>query len=132
MKDRMHYHRLFEPGEPGYVRCSLGNDDSALYFTDDGPDHCMISRRVGSSPDGAEYCLVARISLARYLELRDGEVAFADAFSDARDICLCGVFKDEFASDVIVVRHYRHAADIPDEYLPSSPFIEFSDPPCSD
>jgi hypothetical protein len=128
----MHYHRLFEPGEPGYVRGSLGKADSALYFTDDGPDHCMASRRVGRSPDGSEYCLVARISLFRYQELRDREVAVDDAFSDARDICLCGVFEDESASDVIVVQHYRHVADIPDEYLPPAPFIEFSDPPASD
>jgi len=132
MKDRMHYHRLFEPEEPGYIRGNLGKADSALYFTDDGPDHCMVSRRVGSSSDGSEYCLVARISLFRYRELRDLDVAVEDAFSEARDISLCGVYQDDFISNVILVQHYRHSVDIPDEYLPPSPLIEFSTPPSSD
>jgi hypothetical protein len=127
MKDRKHHHRLFEPTEPGYVRSRLGDDDSALYFVDDGGDHCMIGRLVGHSSDGCEYCLVARISTYRYDELRDGDVTVDQSFSDAHDISLCCVFKDDRTSNVIVVQHYDHAAAIPAEYLPPSPFIEFTD-----
>jgi len=128
MRDQMRSHRLLEPGEPGRVNCRLGTDDSTLYFVDDGYEHCMVSRLVGRSPDGCEYCLVARTSLYRYEQLRDGEVALAESFSDAHDICLCGVFADERASNVILIRHYRRADSVPTDYLPPSPFIEFSDP----
>jgi hypothetical protein len=127
MKDRMHSHRLLEVAEPGSVNCCLGTGDWAIYVIDDGRDHCMISRLVGRSPDGCVYCLAARISIYRYEQLRDGEVALAEAFSDAHDICLCGVFEDELASNVILVEHYKHADSIPDEYLPPAPFLDFSD-----
>jgi hypothetical protein len=84
----------------------------------------MVGRLVGSSSDGCEYCLVARISSYRCEELLNAVIAVDEAFSEARDICLCCVFR--------VVEHYRHAADIPREYLPPSPFIEFTDAPISD
>lgn len=132
IKDRKHHHRLFEPTEPGYVRTGAGDADPALYFVDDGLDHCMVGRLVGSSSDGCEYCLVARISSYRCEELLNAVIAVDEAFSEARDICLCCVFRDDRTSDVTVVEHYRHAADIPREYLPPSPFIEFTDAPISD
>ena len=127
MKDRMHSHQRLDVAEPGSVNCRLGDGDSAIYMIDDGRDHCMISRLVGHSPDGCVYCLAARISIYRYVQLRDGEVELAEAFSDAHDICLCGVFEDELASNVILVEHYKRADSIPDEYLPPAPFLDFSD-----
>ena len=132
MKDRKHHHRLLEPTEPGYLRSGLDDGDSGLYFVDDGGDHCMVGRLVGSSSDGCEYCLVARVQSYRYDELRDEALPVSDAFSGGRDICLCCVFKDDRTSDVTVVEHYRHAADIPPEYLPPSPLIEFTDSATSD
>ena len=132
MKDRKHHRRLLEETEPGYLRSGLGHDDSGLYFVDDGGDHCMIGRLVGSSSDGCEYCLVARVPSYRYDELRDGDLPVSEAFSDARDVCLCCVFADDRTSDITVVEHYRHAADIPPEYLSPSPLIEFTDEPAGD
>jgi hypothetical protein len=129
MKIRMHSLRRLEPGEEGRIRRRLGDDDDALYFIDDGPDHCMVGRRVGQAPDGCVYCLVARISLDRYTDLLDGDVDRMDAFADAKDISLCGVFEaDEDVSNVLLVQHYRRARDVPEDYLPSSPYLEFTDP----
>jgi hypothetical protein len=128
MQTRMHSHLRPEPGEVGRIRRRLGSDDDALYITDDGPDHCMVGRRVGHAPDGCTYCLVARISLDQYEELVEGDIDPTQAFSDARDISLCGVFGDEQAvSNVLLVEHYTRPGDVPDEYLPPSPFVEFTD-----
>jgi hypothetical protein len=130
MRIRMHSLRRLEPGEEGRIRRRLGDDDDALYFIDDGPDHCMVGRRVGHAPDGCVYCLVARISLDRYTDLVDGDVDRTEAFADARDISLCGVFEaDESASNVFLVQHYGRPHDLPDDYLPSSPYLEFTDNP---
>jgi hypothetical protein len=130
MKTRMHSLRRLEPGEEGGIRQRLGSGDEALYFIDDGPDHCMVGRRVGQAPDGCVYCLVARISLDRYVDIVDGDVELTDAFSDARDISLCGVFEaDQTASNVLLVQHYRRPRDVPDDYLPPSPYLEFTDSP---
>jgi hypothetical protein len=130
MRTRMHSLRRLEPGDEDRIRRRLGSGDEAVYVIDDGPDHCMVGRRVGHDPDGCVYCLVARISLDRYADLVDGDVDLSEAFSDARDISLCGVFEaEETASNVILVQHYRRPRDVPDEYLPPSPFIEFTDSP---
>jgi hypothetical protein len=132
MKDRKHHHGLLEDTDSGYLRTCLGGAESALCFVDDGGDHCMVSRLVGSSSDGCEYCLVARVPSYRFEELRNGNIPVGSAFSDARDISLCCVFEDGRTSDVTVVEHYRHSGDIPGDYLPPSPLIEFTDTQVSD
>jgi hypothetical protein len=128
MRTRMHSLRHLDPGEEGRIRRRLGADDDAVYVIDDGPDHCMVGRRVGEAPDGCVYCLVARISLEEYADVVAGVVALTEVFSDARDISLCGVFEqDEASSNVFLVQHYRRPRDVPADYLPSSPFLEFTD-----
>jgi hypothetical protein len=73
---------------------------------------------------------VGRISLDTYADVLAGDVALADVFSESRDISLCGVFEeDEAASNVFLVQHYRRPRDVPADYLPSSPFLEFTDDP---
>ncbi len=133
MRTRMHSRRHLEPGEEGHIQCCLGTGNEALSVIDDGPDHCMVGRLVGHASDGCTYCLVARISLGQYADLEEGVLAGADAFSDARDISLCGVFEaKQAASNVILVQHYTHPGDVPGDYLPPSPFIEFIDDSESD
>lgn len=128
MKDRMHSRRLYQLDEPGHVQRRLGVADDAVYFIDDGRDHCMIGRRVGQAPDGSTYCLVARISIYQYEDLARGDVPLEEAFSEARDVSLCAVFAEEHGvSNVVPVQHYRSVDDIPVEYLPPGPFIEFTD-----
>jgi hypothetical protein len=129
MRVRMHSHRHPDAGEEGRVRRRLGTGDDTLYVIDDGLDHCMVGRRVGRASDGCTYCLVARISVDEYSDLEAGEVAPADAFTDAKDISLCGVFEEEQAANVFLVQHYAHAGEVPSDYLPPSPFIEFTDDP---
>jgi hypothetical protein len=128
MKDRRHFFGLPGHGDVERVRSCVGLGDSAVYFIDDGHSHCMIGRRVGASPEGLTYCLVGRVALDRYLQIQNGETPTTQAFSEAHDILLCGVYEDEqMVSEVIAVQHYRHADDVPPEYLPPSPFIEFED-----
>jgi hypothetical protein len=130
MTYRMHSLRRTEEGAEGYIRRRVGDDDDALYVIDDGADHCMIGRRVGHAPDGCVYCLVARITLEQCGDLVAGDLTAGDVFSVARDISLCGVFEDEgAASQVFLVQHYRRPRDVPADYLPPSPFLEFIDDP---
>jgi len=90
----------------------------------------MVGRRVGRAPDGCVYCLVARISLEQYGDMVAGELDLTDVFTDARDISLCGVFEeDEVAANVLLVQHYRRSRQVPADYLPPSPFLEFTDDP---
>jgi hypothetical protein len=129
MRTRMHSNRRLEPGDEGRIRRRLGDDDDdAVYVIDDGPDHCMVGRRVGGAPDGCVYCLVARVSLEGYADIVAGAVDRDDVYSDARDISLCGVFEDgDAASNVFLVQHYRRPRDVPADYLPPTPFLEFTD-----
>jgi hypothetical protein len=123
MKDRQHARH----GGGDRIRARLGTDGETLYVIDDGATHCMIGRIVGSTPDRCTYCLVARIPVDRYRRLVDGEIPLREAFSDARDIALCGVIEQARASNVFLVQHYRHIEQVPDQYLPPSPLIEFAD-----
>ena len=71
--------------------------------------------------------LVARISLDQYGDLEAGDLTGAELLADARDISLCGVFVDEQdASNVLLVQHYRRPRDVPADYLPPTPFLEFT------
>jgi hypothetical protein len=128
MKDRRHFFGLPGHGDADRVRACLGQGDGAVYFIDDGRNHCMVGRRVGVSPERLTYCLIGRVTLERYLKSANGEVSPAESFSEAHDIELCGVFEDEtMVSEVIAVEHFRHLDDVPSEYLPPNPFIEFED-----
>lgn len=128
MKDRMRSRHLSEPDDPDFVRCRLGVDYEAVYVIDDGPDRCLVGRLVGRSHDGCTYCLVAPIPLFHFEQLETGDVALEDAFSQSRDIALCGVFEDEMGgSNLFVVEHFRRAGDVPEDYLPPNPFLEFTD-----
>jgi hypothetical protein len=127
MEDRRHSTWRPSSEEDGEIRCGLDSGDRAVYVVDDGRDHCMIGRLVGRDSDGCVYCLVARISLGRFKDLRDGDVPLEQAFADARDISLSAVFEGDPASNVVNVQHYRGARDVPLDYLPTSPFLEFTD-----
>ena len=87
----------------------------------------MIGRLVGQDEDGCTYSLVARITLSRFWQLSNDEVPVEHAFDDSRDIALCSVFESERGpSNVIPVQHYHHVEDVPANYLPPSPFLQFT------
>lgn len=128
IKDRMHARRLSVPDDPGHLEASLGTADDDVHVVDDGPEHCTIGRSVGYSPDGCVYVLVGRISLYGYEQMRDGDVEPAHAFDDARDMTLCGVYEvDGMVENIALIRRFRHVDDVPAEYLPPGPFLEFSE-----
>ena len=128
--DRMHARRRSAEDDPGHIHTVLGDGALAIAVVDDGPDHCMIGRPVGWSSDGCLYFLVARISIYGYEQLWDEEIALVDAFADARDISLCGIFEvDGVVENVLVAQHYRRADQVPVGYLPPGPILEFDDAP---
>jgi hypothetical protein len=128
MRDRMHARRLSPADDPSHVEVSLGTAEDDLHVVDDGPDHCMIGRSVGFTPDGCVYVLVGRLSRYGYEQLRDEEVALTDAFGEARDITLGAVYEaDGIVQNIAQIRRFHHPDDIPSEFLPPSPFLEFSD-----
>jgi hypothetical protein len=129
MKDRRHiqWHLLPAHERHNRIRESIGTGDDAIYVIDDGRHHVMVGRRVGARAGECEYCLIGRVTSARYEELRDHTVRPSDAFVGASEITLCGVAtaEDVLSSNVFDVARYRDAGEIPARYLPGAPFIAF-------
>jgi hypothetical protein len=128
MKDRRHHVEFpgTEVENDHLIREVVGSGDLALYFIDDGREHCMVARRVGATAEGLVYCLIGRVKIEDYEDLLNANAAPTEIFSKAHDISLCAVSEnDADASEVTLIEHYRHSSDIPADYLPPSPFIEF-------
>ena len=111
---------------PEELRLAVSSGDETVYVIDDGASHCMVARRVGSAPDGCLYCLVARVKIDDVQDVRDGWAPLSGLFSLGRELTLCGVVEGS-VSNVVRVASYRKYRDVPDEYLPPSPIIEFLD-----
>ncbi|MGH9096393.1 MAG: hypothetical protein ACRDWB_03135, partial [Acidimicrobiales bacterium] len=111
---------------PEELRLAVNRGDETIYVIDDGSSHCMVARRVGSAPDGCLYCLVARVKIDDVQDVRDGWASLSGLFSLGRELTLCGVVEGS-VSNVVRVASYRKYRDVPDEFLPPSPFIEFPD-----
>ncbi|MHB1582360.1 MAG: hypothetical protein ACYCU7_03390 [Acidimicrobiales bacterium] len=126
---KYHRHVHFGSREGEELRARLGRGDATVYVIDDGPNRCMVGRVVGTGTDGCTYCLVAGIDLGRYWQCARGDEPVASLFADARHYVLCAVYVDvPGVSNVVEAARYRHADDVPVEYLPGSPPIEFTDP----
>jgi len=126
----MKYRRHLRLGsrEDEELREHLGEGDEAIYFIDDGPNRCMVGRIVGTSPDGCIYCLVASTDLGSYWDCANGTLALSEIFSGTRRLSLCSVYQaDRGASNVMEVERFSRARDVPVEYLPPHPLIEFAD-----
>ncbi len=108
------------------VRWQSGEEDkhSAVYVMDDGRDHCMVARFVGSSPDGCTYCLVTRTKRLDFEDVRYGRAEASALFSLGHAFSLCSVVEGSI-SNVVRVAGYRRYRDVPADYLPPSKFIEF-------
>jgi len=103
-----------------------GDAAAPIYVIDDGYDHCMVARTVGASPDGCTYCLVARIKLLDFDDVLAGWAEPAGLFSLGRGFTLCAVV-DGPVSNVARVASYRRLKNVPTDYLPPSPFIDFDE-----
>ncbi|HEX3841455.1 MAG TPA: hypothetical protein VHU85_11730 [Acidimicrobiales bacterium] len=111
---------------PEALRLAIGSEKETIYAIDDGASHAMVARQVGSAPDGCLYCLVARVRIEAVLGVREGLAPLADVFAGGKEITLCGVVEGS-VSNVVRVASYRKYRDVPAEYLPPSPFVEFPD-----
>jgi hypothetical protein len=102
-----------------------GDPGTAAYVIDDGDDHCMLSRIVGSGPD-ATYQLVERVKRLDFEDVRAGWAELADLWEKGREITLCAVAQGAI-SNVIRVATYRRFDSVPNEYLPPSDLITFDE-----
>jgi hypothetical protein len=126
MKFHRHLHLGHRDNEE--IRVALGNGTETVYVIDDGPNRCMIGRLVGSSPDGCTYSLVGGADIGIYWRYADGDLPLAELFSCTRHLSLCAAYDGvQGPSNVIEVERFSHARDVPAEYLPPHPPIEFSD-----
>lgn len=126
MKERRHeqWPHLF--GHPDRIRACVGSGDAAVYVIDDGKHHCMIGRRVGATPDGCTYSLVARVTTDTYRSLSSGSIDGRRAFLAGSEAGLSGTVEAPGVSNVFDVDFYQSPGDIPVEYLPPGPPIEFA------
>jgi hypothetical protein len=126
MKERAHGGiHLF--GHPARIRARHGSGDAAVYAIDDGPHHCMIGRRVGATGDGCVYSLVARVDLPTWQALESGAIDGRQAFLAAGEAGLSGTVETNGVSNVFDVDWYATAEEIPADYLPPSPFLNFAE-----
>ncbi len=126
MKDRRHEQWPHVFGHPDRIRACVGAGDDAVYVIDDGKRHCMIGRRVGATGDGCTYSLTTRISKDTYESLASGAIDGKHAFLAGADAGLSGTVESTGVSNVFDVDFYDHPEDVPAEYLPPAPFIEFT------
>jgi hypothetical protein len=105
---------------------SIG-EAASRYSLRPGRAHCLVSRMVGSSPDGCTYYLVAQITMTTYDQLANGGTSVESIYEAARQACLCVVYEAvDAVSNVAVVESFAITDDIPVEYRPPSPAIAFA------
>lgn len=127
MKERRHeqWPHLF--GHPSRIRVKVGSGDAAVYVIDDGKRHCMIGRPIGATTDGCVYSLVGRITKETYDQLSSGAIDSRQAFLASSEAGLSGTADAPGVSNIFDVDFYQHPDEIPAEYLPPAPFIEFTE-----
>jgi hypothetical protein len=121
------WHFLAGPDRHERVRATVGSGDDTIYAIDDGNKHVTIGHNFGVSPDGCTYCIIGRLPLRRFEALVDHELAPAHAFDEATDLACYGVISEDqiVSSNVIGLDRYDAIAEIPPDFLPGRPFIEF-------
>lgn len=111
------------------IRDRFGDGPNTVYVIDDDRKNCLMSRMVGEDSDGTMYCLIARIGVASYEQLIDG-ASPQTIFAGARDLRHCAVFEALGAvSNVSVVESFDNCDEVPSEYLPPHPPVEFEGAP---
>jgi len=127
MKYRRHLRLGLHGREDERLRAVIGEGDTTAYVIDDGPRHYMVARLVGEDSEGLVYCLVGRIDLAAFELYANLDAPAEDVFADARDLAVCSVFDaPEDVSNVLLIATYRHVDEVPPDYLPPNPFLEFT------
>lgn len=129
MRRHLQWHLLGSHDRHDRIRYRVGAGDDTVYVIDDGRRHVMLGHPVGGRQGEVGYALVARAPIDRFDALVAGEVAPGQAFDGTHEIVLCGTAVEEavVASNLFEVANYDSAADIPTEYLPGNPYIEFAE-----
>ena len=83
--------------------------------------------RIGADADITVFDPDRVIDKATYESLAAGSVDGRRAFLSGVEAGLSGTVDTPGVANVFDVDFYQHAADIPDEYLPPGPFIEFAE-----
>jgi len=126
MKYRRHFH--FGSRSDTVFRAALGDDSDPVYVLDDGTKHHMVGRQVGVDQGGLRYFLIGRITVGVYEHFANDDVDIALIFSEANDLCLCSVYEaTEGPSNVLLVESYGGIDQVPGDYVPSNPLIQFGD-----
>lgn len=131
MKDRRHEQWHHPLGHAERVRQAIGDGDETVYVIDDGVHHRMLGRQIGGSPDGCIYSLVGRITRRTHEALVDGSIDGRHAFLAAHELGVDGTVEEPAGAHVanlFDVAYYDRPEDVPAEYLPPSPFIDFAEP----
>jgi len=141
MENLQHHQVRAEPDQEEDPLYCFGFGDDTLYAIEDGVKRLIIGRGVGRDDEDCIYCLVGTSSPALLAMLDTGEVAPTEAFHDATELTLCSVFQADDApsrhfrlnalnrpvSNVVVVQHFKRIQDVPVEYRPGQPFLQFTD-----
>jgi hypothetical protein len=126
MKYRRHFH--FGSRTDTAFRDALGDDGDPVYVLDDGAKHHMVGRQVGVDQEGLKYFLIGRITVGVYEHFANDGVGLGGIFAEASDLCLCSVYEaTEGPSNVLLVQSYGGIDEVPGDYLPSRPLIQFAD-----
>lgn len=141
MENLRHHQIRAEPGQEDDPLYCFGSGDVMLFAIEDGIKRLIIGRGVGRDGEGCIYCLVGTSSPALLAMLDGGEMAPSEAFNDAAELTLCSVFQADHTprrhfrlsalnrpvSNVVLVQHYKRLQDVPVEYRPGQPFLQFTD-----
>lgn len=141
MQSLQHHQVRPEPDSEENPPWCFGSGDATFYVIEDGIKRLMIGRAVGRDGEGCIYCLVGTSSPSLLALLDAGELGPAEAFDDAAELTLCSVFQSDHAprghfrlsalnrqvSNVVLLQHYKRIDDVPVEYRPGQPFLQFTD-----
>jgi hypothetical protein len=123
-------HLRFGRRENDFFRAVHSESTDPVYVLDDGASHRMIGRKVGVDDLGLVYYLIGRITLDAYEQFVSDGADVAAIFSVAGDLSLCSVYEaPEEVSNVLLVEDYGGIGEVPADYLPLNPLIQFSDDP---
>jgi hypothetical protein len=131
MKARRHiqWHLLPAHERHERIRECVGSGDDAIYVIDDGRNHAVVARRVGAVQGECEYCLLGRVPLETFDDLKHNRLSPSNAFQSATEITFCGVAvaEDVRSSNIFDVDRYENANDIPSGYRPGAAFLNLTE-----
>jgi hypothetical protein len=107
----------------------IGQGNTQIFAIDPVTKHATIGRLVGTGPDGCVYCLVASAEPDVINSLVAGRHPTSWGFKQSKQARLCAVFDGgDGVSNVSDVENYGQGGNVPVQFLPPQPFVEFEEP----